>query len=575
MNLDIVFVTYNSKKWLKGNLESILKSNFDLKNKISLYYYDNASTDDTYDELCSLKKKYEDRFKNFEIIKGRKNKGFGIGNNRAAKVGNSEYILILNTETEVYEDTFKKLEEEIKKSKEEEAVFELKQTPYEHPKYYDPLTGYTSWSSGACMVVKRDIFSKIHGFDKNLFMYCEDVEISWRIRQLGYKLKYLWNVPIIHYSYTEPYQFKETQFVFGYINNLYLRCKYGSLKNALKGQLLVTKALLKNKANYALTDEEYIKVKKRMRKEYFKMFFKYIGARVYKHCHKNKGDFKPKFYNLLDYEVSRINPFYNQLEKEKIKKEVLVSIIVRTCGRPNVLRENLLSLRNQTYKNFEVVIVEDGKNTAEEMIKKEFSDLNITYKATGKNVGRSKVGNIALSLSKGKYLNFLDDDDLFFSDHIERLVTFAENNNYDIVYDTAFETAINVLSKNPYEYKIENVVIAHQGNYSKLNLFHSNLFPIQTVMFSRKVYEKCGGFDEKMDALEDWDLWIRYSFDYTYNYIEDTTSLYRVPAIQSASLERQQFIDSYLDYMMKKLANHKIDVSIQDLFYFNIPKSDE
>ena len=575
MNIDIVFVTYNSKKWLKGNIESIIKSDYDLKNKVTLLYYDNASTDDTFDELIKIKEEYSKYFKDIRIARGRKNKGFGVGNNKSVKLGESEYLLILNTDTEIYRDTLKKIEEEVNNSSEEVGMFELKQIPYEHPKFYDPITGYTSWCSGACMVIKRELFNEIHGFDKKIFMYCEDVEISWRIRKLGYKLKYLWNVPIIHYSYTEPNQFKETQFVYSYINNLYLRCKYGTLKNALKGQLLVFRAMSKNKANYALTDEEYVKVKKKIRRQYFKMIFKYAGARIYKHTHKTKGDFKPKFVNLLDYEVNRINPFYDQLNKEKIKKEVLVSVIVRTCGRPNVLRENLISLRNQTYKNFEVVVVEDGKNTSEEMIKKEFSDLNITYKSTGKNVGRSKVGNIALSLSKGKYLNFLDDDDLYYPDHIERLVTYAENNKYDIVYDTAFETSINILSKDPYKYIVDNVVIAHRGNYSRLNLFHSNLFPIQTVMFNRKVYEKCGGFDENMDALEDWDLWIRYSLEFDYHYIEDTTSLYRVPAAQNVSIERQQFIDSYLDYMMKKLANHKIGLSVQDLFYFDAYEKDD
>ena len=56
------------------------------------------------------------------------------------------------------------------------------------------------------------------------------------------------------------------------------------------------------------------------------------------------------------------------------------------------------------------------------MIKTEFSDLNIIYKATGEKQGRCKVGNLGMELAHGKYLNFLDDDDLLFADHVETLV---------------------------------------------------------------------------------------------------------------------------------------------------------
>ena len=396
-------------------------------------------------------------------------------------------------------------------------------------------------------------------------MYCEDVEISWNIRQRGYRIKYLYDVGITHYSYTEPDEFKVTQYIYMYINNLYLRCKYGSLKNSLKGLLLTSKAMFKNKASHALTDKEYKKVAHKMRVAFVKMIFPYLGARIYKHTHRTVGDFKPKFINLLDYEAPKVNPF-NVEDNKKIKKNVLVSIIVRTCGRPNVLRETLISLRNQSYKNIEIVIVEDGKNVSEKMIKEEFKDLNILYKATGEHVGRSKVGNIAMGLAHGEYLNFLDDDDLFYYNHVETLVREAVNNDYDMVYDTAFETAISVESKDPYIYDIAYIAVVHSGLFSRMRLYTSNVFPIQTVMFKKKVFEECGGFDENMDALEDWDLWIKYSLKYDYHYVRTTTSVYRTPVNPDLSKERQKFIDSYLYYMMDKHINSKIQVSVADVF---------
>ena len=551
MKLDIIFVTYNSKKWLDPNIKSILESDYDLKNNISLLYYDNASTDDTYNVLEELKNKYGKKFRNFKIKRGNKNKGFGYGNNRAVELGNSEYLLILNTDTEIKKDTLKKIEKELSTAKKEEVIFELKQEPYEHPKYYDPITRYVSWTSGACFIIKREMFEKIGGFDQNIFMYCEDVDLSWNIRKRGYKIKYLYNVGITHYSYTKPNEFKENQFIYSYVNNLYIRCKYGSFKNSLKGLLITLRAIKNNYLQDVVPKEESIRIRKKLAKETCKMFFKYIYARLYKHTHKTIGDFRPKFYQGIDYECQKINPFKDRtFNKSNCKKKV--SIIVRTCGRPNVLRENLISLRNQTYKNFEVVIVEDGKNISEKMIKEEFSDLDIKYEATIEKKGRCYVGNRALELSTGDFLNFLDDDDVFYPEHIQNLVEYADKNHYDIVYDTAFETKIEILNKNPYIYSIKDVNVVHKEKYTRKILLEKNIFPIQVVMFNRKVYEKLGGLDESVDALEDWDLWLKYSQKYEFHFLEDTTSIYRVPNKIEQSRERQEFIDSYTNKIRSK-----------------------
>lgn len=562
MKLDIVFVTYNSEKWLDQNINSILNSDYNLKN-ISLYYSDNFSTDDTLKKLLEFQKKYGKKFNNFEIIKNKKNYGFGLGNNKGAAKGDSDHILFLNIDTEIEKDTFKKLELELKKSSPEVGAFELRQKPYEHPKYFDPLTGYTTWASGACLVLKREIFELIKGFDKNIFMYCEDVDISWNIRKHGYKIKYLYQVPITHYSYDKPNQFKQTQFVFGFINNLYLRYKYGNIKNILKGHYLCLKSLRYNLAYPALSNNEYRAVRMKIFKEYLKLITKSFAAIYFNLKTKTKGDFKPKFINNLDYEVIKLNPFY--VKDENPISTDLVSIIVRTCGRPEYLRETLISLRNQTYNNIEIVVVEDGENISENLIKDEFSDLNIIYHYTNDKVERCVTGNLGISLSHGKYLNFLDDDDLFFPDHVEILINEIKKSNAYIAYSTAFETIQNVVSKKPFVYEIKDIFVRHSGKYSKIRLLSNNITPIQSVMFNREVVEKCGGLDENIVALEDWDLWLRFSFEYDFHYVEKTTSLYRTPFHQNISQERQKFLNSSLEYVYNKYKNKKIDLSIEDI----------
>ena len=96
----------------------------------------------------------------------------------------------------------------------------------------------------------------------------------------------------------------------------------------------------------------------------------------------------------MDYERRRYVDFW---KAERPLTEKKVSVIVRTCNRPAVLRETLISIREQTYPKIEVVIVEDGQDLSRQMIESEFSDLNILYQPTVEKVGRCKTGNIGVS----------------------------------------------------------------------------------------------------------------------------------------------------------------------------------
>ncbi|WP_158932631.1 glycosyltransferase [Acidisphaera sp. S103] len=70
-----------------------------------------------------------------------------------------------------------------------ESLIEARQFPEEHPKPYDPVTGLTLWASGACMLINRQIYEKVGGFDPNIFMYMEDVDLSWRARSAGFSVR--------------------------------------------------------------------------------------------------------------------------------------------------------------------------------------------------------------------------------------------------------------------------------------------------------------------------------------------------------------------------------------------------
>ena len=535
MVFDVVYITYNSSKWIDNCFLSWLNIDYDLKN-INIYVVDNHSSDDTLERLLKFKEKNGECFSSFSVIKEKRNWGFGKANNIGFVKGNSEIVCFFNIDTELYKDTMKNLEQDMEQSNKEVGLWELRQFPYEHPKLYDPLTGETTWCSGAAFAVKRELFKKIHGFDGNIFMYAEDVDLSWRIRSFGYKLKYVPKAVIKHYSYENAGEVKPNQYINSIVNNLLLRYRFGGIKVVLSGHKLVL--------NCIKNPEVFPNSRKLLLNAYLKHYLK-IPYFCNKKCVGESKEFLPQFIGF-DYAAIRDGAFYfNDFSEET----PLVSIIVRTCGRPAVLRETLCSLQQQTYPNFEVVIVEDGEPVSKNMIEAEFYNMNIIYVASGEKIGRCKAGNLAMKMAKGKYLNFLDDDDLFYADHIEVLVYTLQHTTCRAAYSFAFETPIEIKSKKPYVYEVKHYYGIHKQKFDKLMLCHHNYIPIQAIMFEKSLFEEYGGLDENVDALEDWDLWVRYSLYTDFECVEKTTSIYRVPFDQQINQKRQRELDQALIYM--------------------------
>ena len=130
------------------------------------------------------------------------------------------------------------------------------------------------------------------------------------------------------------------------------------------------------------------------------------------------------------------------------------------------------------------------------MIVEEFSDLNIRYYFHRKErPDRSRNGgNLALSKAAGEYINFLDDDDIFFADHVETLVqALAQNRKYLAAYAFGFETPVVVESTSPYKYHIKAYNKRYTTAFDEVELCYHNFIPIQCIMFSRRLYEEFGG----------------------------------------------------------------------------------
>jgi len=116
----------------------------------------------------------------------------------------------------------------------------------------------------------------------------------------------------------------------------------------------------------------------------------------------------------------------------------LVSVIVPTRNRPETLGEALQSIAAQTYSPIEVVVVNDGGRDVQDVISRYSSKCSLNYIPLENNKGRSAARNIAIRAARGHYVAYLDDDDLFFPDHLETLVYCLESGGGKVAYTDAF-----------------------------------------------------------------------------------------------------------------------------------------
>jgi glycosyltransferase involved in cell wall biosynthesis len=288
---------------------------------------------------------------------------------------------------------------------------------------------------------------------------------------------------------------------------------------------------------------------------------------------------------MWDYAMAREGAFYEypsaaqsyiEQAKNTVQGAPMVSVLMRTMpGSAGKLREAIASVVNQTYAQLkgpiELVLVEDG-GLGIESAKAQIDELRaidvlakVIYVPLPKS-GRCVAGNKALEVATGQLCCFLDDDDLFYADHLEVLVNeWLKQPSLGAVYALAYEVRTHVQSEEPWVYEDVMHSLIHRQEFSRPTLWHHNYFPIQSVLFQRRLYLENGGFDLDLENLEDWNLWVRYSLKSDFKLISKVTSLYRVPDQLEKALKRQAVLDDYYAIAKTKHDLLKVELTLPEI----------
>lgn len=177
-----------------------------------------------------------------------------------------------------------------------------------------------------------------------------------------------------------------------------------------------------------------------------------------------------------------------------------VSIIIPCFRHGRLLGQAVDSALAQTHRSIEVIVVNDGSEDETEDVARSFGD-RIQY-VTKENGGLSSARNAGIGLARGQYLLFLDADDLLDPEAVERLVAAAgPAGDRMAMMGVRYFSAEHDLTDGP------AVIPAFHGPLAPEIFVHNH--PVHGILCPMAAIVAAGGFDESLQAVEDWDLWIR------------------------------------------------------------------
>ena len=209
----------------------------------------------------------------------------------------------------------------------------------------------------------------------------------------------------------------------------------------------------------------------------------------------------------------------------------LVSIGVPVYNTAKYIEQTLDSIKNQTYSNIEIIVVDDGstddsKAKVESWSKKNNVDVNLI--SNQRNLGLTQACNIILSNAKGKYLQKVDADDILLGTKIERHIQVLERLGEEtaLVYsDVNLIDENSNLIKQDYFDRLE--YDGKKSGDTYLDLLKINFIPNPSVLARIDVIKKLGGYDNDL-LFEDWDLWLRITAKYKIFFDSAVTCCYRI-----------------------------------------------
>jgi glycosyltransferase involved in cell wall biosynthesis len=229
-----------------------------------------------------------------------------------------------------------------------------------------------------------------------------------------------------------------------------------------------------------------------------------------------------------------------------------ISVVIPTYNRADFIAEAIESVQNQTYKIDEIIVVDDGSS---DFTCKVVSNYDVKYLKTP-NKGVSSARNIGIKSSKNNWIAFLDSDDLWLKDKIEKQVNLHVNNP-----SILFSHTLEKWKRGDKFVKYPKKLAKPKGNCFLKNISTCKI-ACSSVLVHKSVFEKVGYFDENLRVCEDYDFYLRVSFAFDIGLVEKEAIIKRAghPQLSSEIFA----IDSYHVDSLVKFLNSKYSKEVKE-----------
>lgn len=232
------------------------------------------------------------------------------------------------------------------------------------------------------------------------------------------------------------------------------------------------------------------------------------------------------FLRVKGYKEKEREELADFLTYSKLPETCTVSVVMPTYNRTESIRESIESVLGQTFDDLELVIINDGGTDEVEHIVGEFGSKKIKYYKC-EHKGLAGALNEGLRRAEGRYVSYIDDDDIYYPSHVEQLLAALRSSNEDIglVYSKSR------LVKGHYEngrFVRERELGTYTEKFSRKRLHEGCIISTLNVMHKRDALEITGLFNEYMPWSMDWDLWVRFSDNFGIRHLDEFTGEYRL-----------------------------------------------
>lgn len=185
-----------------------------------------------------------------------------------------------------------------------------------------------------------------------------------------------------------------------------------------------------------------------------------------------------------------------------------VSIIIPTYNRENTIKRAIDSILNQTYKNYEIIVVDDCSEDKTESIVKDLNNKRIIYIKNEKNIGGAASRNVGLNNASGEIIAFLDSDNEWKENYLEDRLHYIDK-GYNFVFGR-----IEIIEENGNKVVLPTESFEEFKTYEDLVgiLLDHNIIDTNSVVMKKKLFDQYGGFTSDLKKYQDWDYFMSIIF---------------------------------------------------------------